>query len=76
MTDNYNDPFANKFIGYKVALVDEVYGTNETGILVNSSTVGLNTYGLHTIKRDNGTYYRTEGVIRLANKELNAIFNS
>lgn len=49
--------------GQRVRLTSVLYGTSEEGILLSSTPVRGATYGTHTIRKDDGNKYRTQGTL-------------
>lgn len=50
--------------GQRVRLTSILYGTSEDGVLTSSMVPGKgSTYGTHTICKDEGTRYRTQGTL-------------
>lgn len=49
--------------GQRVRLTSILYGTSEEGTLLSSTPIRGATYGTHTIRKDDGNKYRTQGTL-------------
>lgn len=49
--------------GQRVRLTSILYGTSEEGTLISETPIREATYGTHTIRKDDGNKYRTQGTL-------------